>query len=344
MTGHQPAAQSGNRLHALDNAKGLSVILVVFWHVLMVSPSVGFAPHPVYYSINAPLLSIRMPLFFFVSGVVIAHSLSDRWENFFRSKLLNLLWIYALWTVIYTLVQRRPPSHILTAWVRPEIHLWFIWGLIIYRLLSYLLRRHRSVILVLSLALSLLAYHNLPQDFWSSLSTHQRSVVKYGAFFFFAVWYGRQIVSYLYRRPWIALVAGLLVAIFASELDLVFLLSLSGVVLILSASILISEHLDAVQTAFTFVGRRSLEIFVLHFGMVGPFLKIAKSYSYSAVWAVPVVTIACVALAILLRQITDRFAPWLFTAPQGLLDRFWLRARAFGRGNTPIFGPDKEGG
>ena len=331
------------RLHALDTAKGISVILVVFWHVLMVSSSVGFTPHPVYFAVNAPLLSMRMPLFFFVSGVVVAHSLSGPWKDFFNRKLLDLLWICGLWTVIYTVVQGRPTSYILTSWYRPEIHLWFLWGLIIYRLLSYLLRRHKTLALALSLTLSLLVYHDLPQDFWGSLSTHQRSVVRYGAFFFFAVWYGRQMVSALCRWPWIALAAALMAALLASRLDLVFLLSLSGVMLILSASILISEHLVAVQHAFTFVGSRSLEIFVLHFAMVGPFLKMAKGYSHSALWAVPAVTLACVALAIALRRITDRFAPWLFRAPKGLMEHFGARIGALRAPSQLDVTPDGEG-
>ena len=66
---------SPSRLAHIDAAKGVSIFLVVYWHA--VDARLIF---------NEALWMLRMPLFFFVSGLFAAKALDLDWRAFLTQK------------------------------------------------------------------------------------------------------------------------------------------------------------------------------------------------------------------------------------------------------------------
>ncbi|MEL7540907.1 MAG: acyltransferase family protein, partial [Pseudomonadota bacterium] len=75
------------RLAHIDAAKGVSIFLVVYWHA--VDDRLVF---------NEALWMLRMPLFFFVSGLFAAKALELDWRAFLSNKVGNILYLYVFWT------------------------------------------------------------------------------------------------------------------------------------------------------------------------------------------------------------------------------------------------------
>lgn len=99
-------AASPSRLDWIDTAKAGAIVLVVLYHVgntyagaFLPETSLGLnAP---WRELNDWLIPVRMPLFFLVSGVLAARALSRPWSALRRPKVADLLWPFALWSVIY---------------------------------------------------------------------------------------------------------------------------------------------------------------------------------------------------------------------------------------------------
>ncbi|SDS13650.1 Acyltransferase family protein [Jiangella sp. DSM 45060] len=96
------------RLAWVDIAKSAAIVLVVFYHVgrvgLGAAPgTVGPATRP-WLDLNMVLVPVRMPVFFLVSGLLAASALSRPWPRVLRGKVLDLLWPYVLWTVLFGFV------------------------------------------------------------------------------------------------------------------------------------------------------------------------------------------------------------------------------------------------
>lgn len=91
----------------VDYAKGLSIFLVVAYHVMN-----GFAKRPDVFAvprawdlfINPTFEMVRMPLFFFVSGLFIGRSAQKDARTFITDKLGAIAWPYVIWSTIQTVV------------------------------------------------------------------------------------------------------------------------------------------------------------------------------------------------------------------------------------------------
>lgn len=92
----------GGRIAYIDALRGFTMLLVVFWHVEYVTygvPAFGTV-------INSILMSFRMPLFFFVSGY-IAYKAVDRWNvRFFVENLRKKALVQLVPTIVFFSVLR----------------------------------------------------------------------------------------------------------------------------------------------------------------------------------------------------------------------------------------------
>ena len=113
MTAVGPAPRA--RLDWADTAKGLLIVLVVFWHVVMKSYltidwRLGI-PIPGAWGLIADITyPVRMPLFFLISGCFAANAVARPWAAVFRSRVVRFLYLYLLWTLI----------HMVTMWAFPD--------------------------------------------------------------------------------------------------------------------------------------------------------------------------------------------------------------------------------
>jgi len=86
------------RLPWLDSARGMAILLVVFHHTILYTGAVGVA-HPVWVYLNGALNTFRMPLFFFVSGLLAARAVRRDWRTLLRGRVALLVWVYVVWSL-----------------------------------------------------------------------------------------------------------------------------------------------------------------------------------------------------------------------------------------------------
>ncbi len=93
-----------NRIYWIDYAKGIGIFLVVLGHVCrgltlstIIDPSVAK-------SIDQWIYAFHMPIFFFLSGLLIQPSVSKTFKNFVINKLNTLAYPYFVWSILQGLL------------------------------------------------------------------------------------------------------------------------------------------------------------------------------------------------------------------------------------------------
>jgi uncharacterized membrane protein YcfT len=140
----QEAQRGIDRLTWVDAAKGISIVLVVLGHAHSWLAAAGY-PTSSPFGINEALANMRLPLFFFASGLFAATLLEGSWRRLFSSRLALLAWVFFIWqfidigysVVVGVVIRGAPVGDIVNeaAWkpfesiVRPMNELWFLWAL-----------------------------------------------------------------------------------------------------------------------------------------------------------------------------------------------------------------------
>lgn len=107
------SAAQGGRVVWLDLARAASIALVVVYHVAVGAGADllgggGSLIAQLWVDANMALVPLRMPLFFAVSGVLAAGALNRPWSAVVRPRVLDLLWPYVVWSMLFAV----------TAWPR----------------------------------------------------------------------------------------------------------------------------------------------------------------------------------------------------------------------------------
>ncbi|QTJ68074.1 acyltransferase [Rhodococcus sp. ZPP] len=153
-----PSTSATEHVKWIDVAKGISIVLVVLLHATEWSGYVIDVPHWIE-EINACLASVRMPLFFCISGMLATKWLQRTWRAAYSGKLALLIWTFLIWQPIvflYKLVaadvlpnQSYPQlqSHLvrmLASPLRPNGELWFLWALVLFVVIAKATMRVRK--------------------------------------------------------------------------------------------------------------------------------------------------------------------------------------------------------
>jgi fucose 4-O-acetylase-like acetyltransferase len=159
-----------NRIGWLDSARGLGIILVVIGHALggLIDSPLG-AGQDMFRRLFFAIYSFHMPLFFLLSGLLVAKRLEKGSGPFLKALLPSIVWPYFLWstvqfTLIYSLgalVNRPAESYwpvILSLPWNTISQFWFLYALFWMHILSALLlpRIGREGFVMLALALKAL--------------------------------------------------------------------------------------------------------------------------------------------------------------------------------------------
>lgn len=154
-----------NRYEYLDYMKGIGIILVVFGHLLRGLLGAGIVENtPVVQLVDNILYSFHMPLFFFISGLLLTKAIDKQpIFTFFNKKLRTAFFLYALWSFIQIAIGAVMASHtnqgtglerfLIILWM-PFAQFWFLYILILTTSVAYLLLRFSGKILLPLLALS----------------------------------------------------------------------------------------------------------------------------------------------------------------------------------------------
>ncbi|MGH3349401.1 MAG: acyltransferase family protein [Nocardioides sp.] len=130
----------------IDSARGLAIILVVLFHAVINLDLVGLAGP--WSRLAYTLDTFRMPLFFFLSGL-LAHGLLARpLRDVLRTRCLNLIYLYVLWCLLLgtfrALLPHGPPDGLASltrVLVEPNVYLWFLYTLCLFTLVGWMTRR-----------------------------------------------------------------------------------------------------------------------------------------------------------------------------------------------------------
>ncbi|TFC29599.1 hypothetical protein E3O25_05075 [Cryobacterium sp. TMT1-3] len=145
------AASTAPREAWIDVAKGIAITLVVLYHAIMYLDEVGLAGALA--PLNPLFDTFRMPLFFFMSGILAASAIRLAYRQLFRKRISLLLYLYIAWVTLQTLfILALPPisptgtpnatwASLVTLFVRPSSNLWFIYALPLFFTLAWLMRR-----------------------------------------------------------------------------------------------------------------------------------------------------------------------------------------------------------
>lgn len=187
MSGAAPAG----RLAWLDLARGLSITLVVLYHVAVGAGAdlLGSSPPATWWrEASLALVPLRMPLFFAVAGMLAARALTRPWSAVLRPRIGDMLWTYVLFSAVFAATGwPRYAIDNIDVYLRGELTgmlvvaspYWFIAALPIFFVICRLLRRVPGVLVVIASAMyaidpwarQLLGELGAPRDF--VYGTHQ---------------------------------------------------------------------------------------------------------------------------------------------------------------------------
>lgn len=251
-----------------DLAKAFSILLLVYWTA--VGDSLYF---------NEMLILVRMPLFFFVSGLFAYRVIiQPDWTAFLRDKMGNLLYLYALWIGILFLttdlvahvMYDRPidPVRQLQLFWDPIFTIWFLYALAVAFLVARLVRRVPVWIVMIGAMTLYLA--TVATGDWRYLPFLER-IVRLFPFFWLGLISLPLMASLVerFQRFWLVAIAAFLAlayAVFDSALNawgpITFAVSMLGIM----AMLLLARRLadQSWSRPLTIVGATTLAVYVTH--------------------------------------------------------------------------------
>lgn len=338
------------RLAWPDVARGLSVLLVVTHHIVRQmaaeAPASWQAATVAWSAVDEFIEPIRIPLFFFISGLLVAKSLSSGlWER--RRPWVVPAYLYVLWSSLLTLrllVPGGEGSHSFLGNLFGNLVLagsgyWYLYALPLYYVITHATMRVPAWAVAVPLIGALLLRDpaaRLAQDVSSPVmdgSSLLGSIVANAVFFWLGARYGRRIVDELTSlRPWVgwALFASY-AATQATAMRFDFtawtlpVLSFAGIAAGVTLSLRAPSNAVPAR-ALRYVGQRTLPVYVSQFFFISvgslawahladvPLVSAAGWFA----WVYPAATVAMIAvisLAFYDLAIRTRALAWLYSPP-----------------------------
>lgn len=339
----QPASA---RLAWPDAARGLAIALVVLYHATNWTWSTAYEVG-VLREINETLRSLRMPLFFAVSGMFAAKWVAAPWSRLGRGKLLFFAWVFVLWEPI-SLVVRLLTGYYQVAdadwgtlaqqltWslLVPRSELWFIWTLAAFFVIARALRRVPAPVQLLVAA----CVSGWALAGWEPESLAWRGTAQFVVFFLGGLHLRPLLLRFAERVTWywavLAVAFWFGVQLLVRELEvtdvpgLYLLACLAGMPAGIAVSVLASRIPGARflprSLGLEWIGSRTLPVFVTHTSVI---LGLLCALWRNAVWIpepqsqwMPVLfTVVALVVGLGLGGLAPRIgAGWLFAPPRWL--------------------------
>lgn len=311
------------RLAWVDTARGLAIVLVVIFHTRNWVAVTGIDTQ-FWDEFSTVMATLRMPLFFVLSGLFAAKWLTAPWRQLLRSKVLLFLWVLWVWSAIGVPVQvaaiaaigqpvgiSTAVKTVILAPISPPFELWFIWALAVFFVLAKLTARAPAVVQLivagLVSAVALTVWLNVTNGMTGSLKFY---------FFFIAGLYLKRVITDIANTSWTARLA--MVLGWASVSAGVYLLDVRELPGVYFVNCLIGVVGGVALSTFLVrlgvlgrLGRQTLPIYLAH-TPIAILLTLAILFvpglltgaNVIAPIVVPLVAVAAIALALLLRRMS----------------------------------------
>ncbi len=330
------------RIAWLDVARGGAILLVIVWHSYLAADTIG-PVQPAIQILNQKLTTVRMPLFFFCSGILAFWGLNRSWKTVLSGRVWTMIWIYLVWSTL-TLVMDQfyatspwhaEPQRLSGFLWLPYGNQWFVYALILVTLFAramFHLSLAAQIALVGAAQLGLSLWSPRFEGYTTNIEHLVAIMASYGlVFFMLGLWLAGTVLRMFNddRRSVIGLLAGLglWTAIYLTEEAMSIqvpakLEAACGVVAALAFASIISR-VRSVRQPLQWVGQRTLEIFVCHQFIVGLATLACLRAGVSPSLSFVAITAATCATAISLAWITSTAGPRLLFRPPKFSD--WIR-------------------
>ena len=347
-TGEPAAAAAGPakpRAEWADVAKGVCILLVVLWHVIMkMYLTIDWhlpVPLPgLWGAFGDMLLPLRMPVFFTISGMFAAAAVQRSWSTTARSRIARFYYLYLVWFTVHTLVLSMVPDfdtlaarsalQVLEQLTITPTNLWYLVALAVYFVVAKVTRRLPTwAVLVPALALSVIASADL------LAAPGNRGQLYQNLFFFLAGLRFRPLIERWAKAATLprfllggALYLGIMVGVQVLNAQDVYGVWPAVCVLAVVVGIAGAVQLDrwrAVGALLARLGRKTLPIYVMHMPLlalltavlVDPFSGLGTGPQLVIAVLLPIVLVTvlvsvCLTLETWLRNLG---ATWLFDLP-----------------------------
>ncbi|MEJ3403897.1 acyltransferase family protein [Rathayibacter sp. YIM 133350] len=276
------------RLDWVDVAKGISILLVVSVHTFNWLSFIGLQAEWLQ-AFNRVFNTMRMPLFFAMSGLFGVKWMTKGWRELYSGKLALFIWVFLLWQPLvflykYTAALILPDqqdstlaAHLLRLFAspfRPSGELWFLWALAIFFVVARACAKlpvwlHIGGAALVSGIWLTIAQPILGDSLWRLIGDGWQGVPSYYVFFAIGVTFRTSIVGLVDRARWwqlpIPIAVWLLVQWAVYSLGIVFVpfVGLAMRVLGLAAGIAIALILRRVRP-LSILGRNTLPVYLGH--------------------------------------------------------------------------------
>lgn len=334
--------RDSSRLAWVDAAKGLSILLVVAHHAVSFLHTSGLAP-PAVVAANTALASMRMPLFFLVSGLFVAGPLASSWRTLLHKRIAFFLYLFVVWTLLRFAFFHIPAVAavdpyvddtdvvaLASALVVPGSGMWFIYALALFAVIGKLIRG-APVWLQLGAAGVLSAFVGaelLPfeSEVWERMARH--------LFFFLVGWHARTLVERVARSTTaLRVTAGAVVCVGCAVAAVTLgIRSVPGValglnVLAVTFGVLFAAWISRYRVGRPLValGAQTLPVYLIHIVWIAVVMVAMQHLDIpqAAEYILPAaLAVACTALSLLThRALMAGGASWLFALPSRLAYR-----------------------
>ena len=261
----------------IDAGRGTAVLLVALYHAGSWLDLAGYSVD-MWITVSAVIASLRLPVFFVLSGLFARKWVLSRWGELWSGKVSLLVWVYLLWSVVATFafmlgmsMQEESGSYfyqvlpLLKVAYAPRFELWFVWALALFFLVGRLARSVPAVLqLVVTGGVSMVV---MSMDV---VNAGPAGAAKYAFFFFAGLHLRSTILAFAsVRSPWVigltilawlgCALTGTLAGLFDSVPGMVFVTSCVGVL----AGVCFARAL-ARLAVLRHVGAHTLPIYLTH--------------------------------------------------------------------------------
>lgn len=308
------------RDNRLDIARGLAMALVVLGHAIYGVHNAGLETQTYRFWIIA-LYTTHMPLFFMISGVLAGSVMRRSWPEFWRNALPKIVWPYFLWSALLTLSHQVMSAYVnspseqvdyLSILWRPPAVMWFLYALFFAMiLLRFVAPLPRIWGLTVALAMIVVPYtiDGTPQS------------VRFMGLYIAAALLGKSVLISMIQMKWVLLSALVMMLTLAwAWMDATTPLVgypafhwpyipalLAGPIMLMWVSGLVSNALPPLANMFSYIGQRTMPIFVTHIlitsgGRIG--LRLAGIENWTLI--IVLVTVLGIVLPLLAAWLADR--------------------------------------